>query len=200
MRQEAKRHAALASVASVVRAVSPLRSATAVQNACGALLALMLVLLPQWARAAAATPRATGEPKAAEGRWVVPEKPLEFLDPAQTDKFVASLPPLVPEGEIIPEITNLLSRLRPMQKVRAVAVSPDGRWVASADGNLIRLWDVAQRKEVARLEGHTNTVESVAFDPQGRWLASGSDDNTVRLRNLAQRKELARWERIAPPR
>ena len=155
------------------------------RNSLRTLLALMLVLLPQLAYAAASTPRAAAEPKAAEGRWVVPEKPNEF---------VQSLPPLVPEGEIIPEITNLLSRLRPMGYVNAVAVSPDGLTVASADGKLIRLWDVATRKEVARLEGHTNSVNSVAFDPQGRWLASGSTDGTVRLWSLAQRKELARLE------
>jgi serine/threonine protein kinase len=31
------------------------------------------------------------------------------------------------------------------------------------------------------LEGHTNTVRSVAVSPDGKWLVSGSDDNTIKI-------------------
>jgi WD40 repeat protein len=36
-------------------------------------------------------------------------------------------------------------------------------------------------KLLRTLEGHPNSVVSVAFDPQGGTLASGSGDNTVKL-------------------
>ena len=36
-------------------------------------------------------------------------------------------------------------------------------------------------QEVARLEGHTNYVFSLAFSPDGTSLASGSGDGTVRI-------------------
>jgi len=44
----------------------------------------------------------------------------------------------------------------------------------------VRVWDVAQRKESAKLSG-TTAMTSVAFAPDGKTLAAGGLDNSVWL-------------------
>ncbi|WP_406464166.1 hypothetical protein OH768_50720 [Streptomyces sp. NBC_01622] len=65
--------------------------------------------------------------------------------------------------------------------VAAMAFSPDGRTVAAASGRTVSLWDVASRKIRATLKGHTDSVWSLAFSPDGHLLATGSTDGTARL-------------------
>jgi WD40 repeat protein len=65
--------------------------------------------------------------------------------------------------------------------VHSVAFSPDGKTLASVNGD-VTLWDLATNRERVTLEGHTKEdeetsepvygVASVAFSPDGRMLAS----------------------------
>ena len=56
----------------------------------------------------------------------------------------------------------------------AVAVAPDGSWLASGSGDRrVRIWDVATGQARATLKGHTGPVEAVAVAPDSSWLAYG---------------------------
>lgn len=75
----------------------------------------------------------------------------------------------------------------------AVAVSPNGQFVASASFGTIRIWDLKAGRLVRTLNGvHSKKwVRSLAISPDGKTLASGGDDNNISLWNLSTGKSIA---------
>lgn len=75
--------------------------------------------------------------------------------------------------------------------VLGIAISPDGRLVATAgrDG-AARLWEAETGKSVATFSGHRSALEWVDFSPDGKILASGSYDRTAKLWSVDDGEEL----------
>ncbi|OYW17381.1 MAG: hypothetical protein B7Z55_12630, partial [Planctomycetales bacterium 12-60-4] len=90
----------------------------------------------------------------------------------------AEAPPAAPaaEGQPAP-----LPELKPVRVVdahagwiRAVAVSPDGQFLASCGNDLkVKLWQMSDGSFVREFAGHERHIYNVAFHPSGQRLVSG---------------------------
>ncbi|MBA4349532.1 MAG: hypothetical protein C0415_06050, partial [Thermodesulfovibrio sp.] len=54
----------------------------------------------------------------------------------------------------------------------------------------IKLWDITSGKEIKAFTGHTGSIYSVAFSPDGKYALSGSNDITLRLWDVETGKEI----------
>jgi hypothetical protein len=69
---------------------------------------------------------------------------------------------------------------------------------SSAEDPIIRIWDLEKNVSIGTLEGHTETVSSLALAKDGQFLFSGSDDRTVKVWNLQTRACIATLKQKSP--
>jgi len=69
--------------------------------------------------------------------------------------------------------------------VWSLALSPDGKVLATGAEDTVRLWDLETLKCLAVLEGHTGQIHKLAFNADGHVLASGCRfDRTLKAWNV----------------
>jgi WD40 repeat protein len=82
----------------------------------------------------------------------------------------------------------------PEETVIGLAISPDGKTMASAGyDRIVRLWDMAAGTCLHELKGHTETVRAVAFRPGGLCLASAGCDRSIKMWNVRDGSLLHSW-------
>ena len=80
---------------------------------------------------------------------------------------------------------------------QVMALSPDGKLLASVKGwsgltdKTVNLWDLSTSQLKVELKGHSGKFRSLAFLPNGKYLASGGGDSTARIWDAATGKEIA---------
>lgn len=72
------------------------------------------------------------------------------------------------------------------------ALSPDDRLIAtSLESHVLGILDAATGSLKSRLVGHHSYIRAAAFSPDGRWVASGSEDGSAIIWELATGRKVA---------
>jgi WD40 repeat protein len=84
--------------------------------------------------------------------------------------------------------------------VALVVFSSDGEKAVTANGDTVRLWNIARDREERRLNAgllspkHKGRVSCVALSLCGKFAATGGEDRTVRLWELSTGRQVCCWE------
>ncbi|MCG9134586.1 hypothetical protein J5I95_23225 [Candidatus Poribacteria bacterium] len=85
-----------------------------------------------------------------------------------------------------------VSRILSSPDGMSIAISPDGKILASGNFDDIHLWDIETGKKKHTLKSHSDRIRQLVFSPDGETLASGGGDKTIRLWDV-NTGELKEW-------
>lgn len=95
------------------------------------------------------------------------------------------------ERAISPEIKLFIDSYNENKNYTALTYNPSGTVLASVSSkdNSIRLWDVVSGKVIKYLDGHSDAINEITYDPTGNFLASSSKDGSIRIWDVANEKK-----------
>ncbi len=80
------------------------------------------------------------------------------------------------------DLTTVKEVLKPAVKINAIALSPDGRYLAGAgDNGSLYIWDVNNALAAKEVENIGNPLTAVEFDPTSRIIVTGDNRGVVKL-------------------
>lgn len=82
----------------------------------------------------------------------------------------------------------------PVDRDYAVAVSPDGKRLATGGNQTAKLWSLETGQELATLTGHSGPVRCLAFSSDGKRLLTGSRDESAKLWDTVTGRVLATFQ------
>ncbi|GAB5371678.1 hypothetical protein AAMO2058_001600400 [Amorphochlora amoebiformis] len=74
--------------------------------------------------------------------------------------------------------------------IHSICFSPDGNLLATGSSGCIKIWSVLDGTEKVKLIGHKNSVHTLRFSNDGKYLVSMSIDQTIKIWSMEDKRLL----------